>query len=725
VQQSLEQRGFGGAPAAWSARWRWIRHVLRERACALALLLEQERSRWVLWAPALLGAGVAAYFALPNEPAAWAGWVAAGLALALLATARRRPLAPVAVGEAILLALAVSCAGFALAQARLHAVTAPVLERAGTFRAQGVILDLAPFPEGAKVVLGAVSLERLPPERTPLTVRINLRDAGDLAPGDRIGVLARLQPPLPPSLPGAFDFARQAYFEQLGATGFALGRAERLSTAPDDRLALLLARLRATVAARILEVSPDAAGAMAAALIAGVRAGIDQATWHAMQVSGLAHLISVSGLHMVLVAGSVFTACRWLLALVPPLALRFPVKRIAAFVALLAAAFYLGLSGASVPTQRSFLMTGVGLVAVMVDRNPFSMRLLAWSALAVLVVSPESVLGASFQLSFAAVLALIAVFEAWRDPETRDEAPPPPRARGSAPWRYLLGVCATTLIASAATTPFAAFHFQTVPTYGVLANLIAVPLTSFVVMPAGLVGLLLLPLGWDGPAFALMALGVEGVLLTARTVAALPGALVRVTQWPFSALALLALAGLWLALWQRPWRWWAAVPAAVAVLLVGLSRPPDLVVDAGLGMAALRHAGDGSVTVIEWRRDRLVRENWLRQLGVAEASPAPRSGLGLQRGIACDLDGCTFDVAGKRVALARHAEAGREDCARAALVVARVGPERCPGPAEIIGPRALLHSGGLALRRVGVGLRVETVAQARGSWPWSRRFIAH
>ena len=152
---------------------------------------------------------------------------------------------------------------------------------------------------------------------------------------------------------------------------------------------------------------------MAAALVAGVRAGIDQATWRAMQISGLAHILSVSGLHMVMVAGSVFATCRWLLALCQPLALRVPVKKIAAVVAALAAAFYLVLSGASVPTQRSFLMTAVALFAVIVDRNPFSLRLLAWSALVVTVLLPESVLGVSFQLSFGAVLALMVVYEAW------------------------------------------------------------------------------------------------------------------------------------------------------------------------------------------------------------------------------------------------------------------------------------------------------------------------
>lgn len=712
MQQRLAASGFPRTPPVW----RRLAPFLTNQARNLAVRLDSERTRWILWLPVLLGAGVAGFFALPGQPPAATGWLAAAGALTLLVVARRRPRAPVTSAEALLMGLAALLAGAALGQARLHAVAAPILERPAAYRLEGRIVDLAPLPAGARVLLDQVRLERVPPERTPRTVRVNLRgDPGDLRPGDRVRLLARLQPPMPPALPHGFDFARQAYFEQLGALGFAMGRPERVAV-ETDLLALAIARLRTVIAARIMEVSPGAAGAMAAALIAGVRAGIDQATWRDMQASGLAHLISVSGLHMVLVAGSVFTACRWLLALIPALALRYPVKRLAAAVALPAAAFYLLLSGASVPTQRAFLMTAVGLVAIMADRNPFSLRLLAWAALAVLLIRPEAVLGASFQLSFAAVLALIVVYEAWAQRRRNEEDAP---VRHSALGRYLVGVCGTTLIASTATTPFAAFHFQTVPTYGILANLIAVPLTSFVVMPAGLVGLLLLPLGWDGPAFELMALGVEGVLLTARIVADLPGALLLVTQWPMAALVCLALGGLWLALWQRPWRWLGLVPVAAATALVLLARPPDLLVDPGLGMAAVRGEG-GAVTLIEWDRNRLVRDTWLRQLGVASAERAPKPGAGEARGIACDLLGCLVTLGDRRVALARLPEAVAEDCRRADLVIARVGPDRCPSGAPLIAGRALARSGGLAVRQVGGGLDVTTVARARGSWPWTQ-----
>lgn len=684
---------------------------------SLAATLEMERGRWLLWLPVALGAGIVGYFNLPGEPPPWSGWLAAGIGLTLLALAYPAWRGQVAGREALLIGLAAMALGFALAQARLRTVAAPVLERARVYAIEGRVIDLAPRPGGDRLLLDQVALAGIPPEATPATVRVNLREAPKgLAPGDRVSLRARLQPPLPPALPGGFDFARQAWFEQLGAIGFAIGPAERLP-ASTDSFALAIAELRATIAKRITEISPGSAGAMAAALIAGVRAGIDQATWRAMQISGLAHIISVSGLHMVLVAGSVFSVCRWLLALCPPLAQRFPVKKLAAGVAVLAAAFYLVLSGASVPTQRSFMMTAVALLAVMVDRNPFSLRLLAWSALVVLVRRPESVLGASFQLSFAAVLALMVMYEGWSSRAREDDAAA--SGRLAPVWRYLLGVSVTTLVASAATTPLAAFHFQTIPTYGVLANLVAVPLTSFVVMPAGMIGLLLMPLGLDGPAFQVMAWGVEGVLWTARTASALPGASVLVHQWPGSGLALLAFGGLWLALWQQRWRWLGLVPCAAALILVLASRPPDLLVDRALGMAAIRHE-DGEVTVIEWRRDRLVRETWLRHLGAAVPLPPAKPGLGTVRGITCDQAGCIVELGPQRISLAHATEATVEDCGRVDLVIARTGPETCRRGGTMIGPWALRASGGLAITRDGGRLLVRSVAADRGDWPWTR-----
>lgn len=696
---------------------RVARRLAGWRAAAVAVL-EAERGRWVLWLPVALGAGIAGYFALADEPGPWCGWLAAaaGPALLLVAGCRRRtPLGP---GDALLVALAVAAFGFALAQARTTMVAAPVLARSGSYEVEGRIIDIAPRAGGSRILLDRVRLSRTAPAATPATIRVNdRRPPAGLNAGDRVRLRARLQPPAGPALPGGFDFARQAWFERLGAVGYTTGRIERVGDGAEDSR-LPVAALRSLIAGRIVASSPDTAGAVGAALIAGVRAGIDQATWRTMQVSGLAHLLSVSGLHMALVAGSVLTVGRLGLALIPPLALRVPVRKIAAAIAMAAAAFYLLLSGASVPTQRSFIMVAIALLAIIADRNPFSTRLLAFSAAAVLLLRPEAVLGASFQLSFAAVLALITVYEAWtrRPDEEADDR----RRRSHPVWRYLAGVSATTLIASAATTPFAAFHFQTIPTYGILANLIAVPLTSFIVMPAGMIGLALMPFGLDQPAFWVMSLGVDAVLLVARVVADLPGASLLVPRWPAITLILATAGGLWLALWQRRWRWLGLGPCALALAVAVLSRPPDLLVDPKLGMAAIRRT-DGQVALLEWQRDRLVRDAWLRSLAVAKPEAVPSAGRPAEHGIACDHAACIVELAGRKVTLARRLEAALEDCGVSALVIARVGSGRCAGPGTIIGPARLHATGGLAVIASPSGLTVDTVADRRGDWPWTRR----
>jgi competence protein ComEC len=685
------------------------RVVLRLEGWLLA-----EADRWPLWAPVGLGLGISLFFALPGLPPPALGLLLgpAGLLLLLLA---RILLRHSLLGGLAAVAIALPCLGGALAQWRTVEVAAPVLPREGTFRLTGRIVEIAPQPKGARIVLDDLEFERLSGARTPSAVRITVRYGAEaLAVGERVRLLARLQPPPGPALPHGFDFARQAYFMGLGAIGFALGKPALVEPARPGGLALAIAGLRERIARRLGEIAPGDAGAMAAALLTGLRAGISDRVWRDMQRSSLAHLISISGLHMALVASTIYLALRWGLALIPSLALRLTVKKLAAVGALAGSTFYLLLSGSSVPAERSYLMVAAGLVAILVGRQPLSMRLLACAALAVLVLQPESLLGASFQLSFAAVLALVAVYEAG-GPGTR-----PGRSRSilGAAVRHLRGIALTTFVASTATAPLTGYHFQSIATYGVLANLVAVPVTTLWVMPTGLLGMLLMPLGLDRPVFGLMALGVRVVLWAAHGVADLPGAAIAVPQWPGLALAALVAGGLWLALWRRPWRYWGLVPLLAALPIALLAHQPALVLDPGLDMAAVR-APWGVVRVAGWHRDKLVESAWLRALGTTRSEPWPADGGGASDGLACDRDGCILAVGGLRISLARTVQAVLEDCPLVDLVIARVGPERCPGPGTLIGPRRLWRSDGLALSVAGDDLVVTTVAEGRGRWPWT------
>ncbi len=677
---------------------RWAGIVMAE--------LYADQERWPLWLPVLFGVGVAAYFALPFEPSP-----ALGQLLALLASAGA------VVGGVLrhrfegwlVLMLAASIGGFAAGSLRTAAVDAPAVPYSGTYTVEGRVVDLEPRRKGARVVLTDLRIERTAPEATPERVRVTLRGVPDgLAVGARIRLKGRLSPPSGPLYPNGYDFARKAFFQGLGGIGFAYGYADVVGQAPvgaSDRVA----QLRHDIAAAIEAAIPGDEGAVAVALVTGLRADIPDKVWADMQGAGLAHLLAISGLHMTLIAGTVFIALRYLFALIPPLVVRVPAKKPAAIVAILAAAFYLLISGATPPTQRAFVMTAIGLTAIVLDRSPLSMRLVAVAAAVVLLLRPESVVGASFQMSFAAVVALIAWYE--RRPGERDGA----RERQVHPILiYIGGVAVTTLIASLATAPFGAWHFGRVVVFGVIANLIGVPLTAFCIMPAALCALVLLPFGLAGPFFWLMGYGIAWLLWTADLFAGLPFAAFEVAPPPAYAFLLFLAGGLWLCLWRRPWRRAGLVPMALGLLLMPLGERPLL-----LASGDARHVAflgdDGKARFLDLERDKFIKKMWLQALGGVEAPLPDVSTKNPVAGLRCDSIGCVWHVEGRRLAVANHPRAAAEDCGRVDLLLNLDGSAPCAGPA--LDRKALVASGGIG---VYADFEVRTVREGRGERPWVR-----
>jgi competence protein ComEC len=685
--------------------------------------LEAERERWLLWLPVVFGAGIGLYFALPAEPPLWLG--AAGLgALALSGSlVRRRP-----GWWLLLIAVFVFAAGFAAAQLRTHIVAAPVLEKErGSALVTGEVLSVEPRAGGGRVLLQRLEIAGLDPAATPAQarVRLTLREPGGFVPGDRIRLRAVLRPPPEPAAPGAFDFARRAYFQRLGAVGYAVGHAERLDRGARARgfaegWRLWWAGLRDTIARRVLAALPDAPGALAAALMTGERGAIPESVIQAIRDSGLAHLLAISGLHMGLVAGLLFFALRALFALVPALALRQPIKKWAAAAAVCGAFAYLCLVGAPVPTQRAFLMVSIVLLAVILDRSALSLRLVAWAAFAVLLIAPESLLSASFQMSFAAVTGLVAGYEALGARGRRAVAERGPAARFAL---YLGGVALTSVIAIAATAPFAVYHFNRMAWYGLAANLVAVPLTGFWIMPWALVAFALLPFGLEALALAPMGWGLSAVIAVAETIAGLPGAVQPVKALPAAGLLLVVAGGLWLCLWRRPWRLAGAALVLAGLTSTALVRPPDLLASGDGRLLAVR-GPDGALWLSSTRRARFTAETWLRRAGLAEAEVWPRGAAAAAGGaLSCDPLGCIYRAEGQVVALALDGRALAEDC-RGATVLISLEPlsrRACPGPRVLIDRFDLWREGSHALWLSPAGPRVETVAQARGRRPWVRR----
>ena len=682
---------------------------------AIAALALADRDRWILWLPAALGLGVAVYFQAPEEPPVWIAPAVLGSALvATLALGRTAALFP-------LLLMASTSLGFAVAQWHTDWAAAPRLEkRLGPIAITARIVEISSLPTGQRLLLEDISLGREVDQDLPRRIRITVRTTGEaVLPGERVRLRAVVMPPPPPALPGSFDFARKAYFEGLGGVGYAVSRLRRVPANGEGATRSLgerVAVLRHAIGTRVREAIPGSAGAIAATLMTGDKGAIAKADLAAMRDSGLAHLLAISGLHLGLFAAVVFFTTRGLLAMVPSIALNYPIKKWAALAAFIGTFAYLVMTGATIPTQRAFLMTGIALAAVMLDRTVISMALAAWAAATILLLSPEALLGPSFQLSFAAVIALIATYEVARIPLGA-------WTRGGGPGRwvvlYVLGVALTTLVAGLATTPFAIYHFNRLVAYGLIANLVAVPVIALWVMPWAVLAYALMIFGLEGLALAPMGWGIDVVLWIAHEVAALPGVVTLLPTMPMVGLGLITVGGLWLCLWRRAWRFAGIAAIAAGLLTIGLERGPDVLVDGAGKLFAVRTA-DGALMVSSQRIARFTVERWLRQAGQDESRPWPRQGASEDGRLVCDGLGCIYRARGQVVALVRDPRAIAEDCRVASLVVSVVPLRRaCPSAHTVIDRFDLWRKGAHAIWLDDHGVRVETVAGRSGKRPWT------
>lgn len=681
--------------------------------------LEAERSRWMLWLPVALGLGIAVYFELPSEPALWLGPVlaAAGLVLVFLAPAG-------SLARAVAIGLVAAALGFGLIAWRTASLAAPTLSRPlFNINVEGRIADIQRLPEGVRVVLEAVRLKgggAPPPEMTPVRLRVSLtKGAPSLRVGDRILVLANISPPGGPAAPGAFDFQRVAWYQQLGAVGYALAPAAVIDPGKPDGFVRAIDALRADVVERIMRALPGSEGGVVAALLAGEQTAVDKDIAQAMRDSGLAHILSISGLHIVFVVALVMGLVRYGIALVPPLALRIDTKKSAAVLALMAALFYTALAGAPVPAQRACAMAGFALLAILLDRTALSLRLVAWSAVIVLAVAPESLTGASFQMSFAAVVALIAAWESaagWRR-RLHERAD---RARHRWLWRLgaaMAASLATTLIASIATGAFAAYHFNRLSLLGVVANLLGVPLTGFWIMPWGLVAMVLMPLGLERFGLVPMGWGVEGLNAIAKYVGNWPDAATLVPSMPGTSLWLITIGGLWFCLWRHRWRL-AGLPVAAIGLLLGPPPAPDLLMSDDGRVLGLRDER-GVVHVASTRTDRFVADTWARRSGQEGAKRWLASADEEAAGLGCRTGLCRWRKGPWRIALVSDDRRLGEACANADIVLSTVDARhRCRGPRLVIDRRDAWREGAQALWLDEQGVRRETANARRGDRPW-------
>ncbi|MCX7900147.1 MAG: ComEC family competence protein, partial [Methylocystis sp.] len=494
-----------------------------------ALETEIALRRPFLWLAVAMGAGVVLYFNAEREPSLPLCFALTG-ALAICAVIARDNAAP----RAIFLALACVAAGFASGAWRAARVAAPVLPRVGVGDLTGFVEEVDLRRAGARFILRVASAEGLPGNIVPARVRLTTRGEPQFAAGDFIALKARLMPPARAALPGGYDFARDAYFLRLGAVGNTLGRIEIMAPPEPAPFALSffagVDRARNALALRVYNIIGGDAGAIASAMVTGKRDLLSEESKDLIRRAGIFHIVTISGVQMTLVSGIFFIGLRRLMALSQTLALNYPIKKIAAALAIIGAVLYDVGTGSRVGTERALIMTLIMLVAVLFDRAALSMRNLALAVFFVIAFEPEALLGASFQLSFAAVAALIAVYE-WRGDylahQRERDADPRPRTRFAAlresiTERALHGpgaMIVATLCATSATASFMANDFHEISPYVLIGNPLTLAIIEFFAVPAALIGAALYPLGLDGFVWRWLKMGIDLVTYLAGLIA--------------------------------------------------------------------------------------------------------------------------------------------------------------------------------------------------------------
>ncbi len=683
----------------------------------LSNIAELERDRWLHWIIISFAIGIGIYFSLPFEPPLISA------AALLLATAILYVVAPKNVPVLAVAGLSLAViSGTACAKFRTEWVRAPVLTKPiGPVRAQGFIEKREPRANNrVRLTLRVSSIGRINPRNLPQRIRITTDiQTPTLKPGGFIGVRVKLFPPAGPALPGDYDFARHAWYQQLGAVGYSVSDPQHTNTHETPPLDLQFAtyweKLRSAIGARVTTAIPGQTGAIANALLTGERGGISEQTNDTYRDSGLFHILSISGLHMAIMGGTVFFALRFLLALFPAIALRFPIKKWAAVGAGLAALGYLMISGMAFATVRSFIMIIIMFAAIILDRPAITLRNVAIAALIILVLAPEALLDPGFQMSFAAVAALTTTFEFLNQRKVRVRLWTD-RGIFTKIGLALAALCVSTIVASTAVAPFAIYHFHKTQHFALLANLIAVPICNLIVMPSAFATFVAMPFGLERIPLAVMAFGIDQMTACAQWVASLPGAISFVPMIPLSSFIAIVIGGLWLMMLRHKLRLLGLALVAIGVLLAQATTKPDLLVGADARLVAIR-GSNGKLTPVSANaaREEFLLSQWLQ----ADGDSRDAQKLLQRKPWFCDKSKCQIKRKGVTIVMAfgRHAS---NQCVQAdILIVNRRNTNDCAGTKLTIGKWDVRD---LGTHTIFIGengkVTLKTTLAQRGDRPW-------
>lgn len=672
-----------------------IAELYRRLYYGISDFLAAEHDRLVLWLPVAFASGIGIYFALPREPSIF---ITSGIficGLFLLWDGRKTPETRMFSLFGFLIIL-----GFFLIQCRTYVLSMPSLKtRSGAVTVRGEVVQVTKLPENrARIVLKISEISGFEDWMLPAKLRINLKKETPVpAAGDFISFKAQLSPSFAPTLPGGFNFGRLTYFEMIGGNGFAT---EPVTIIKKGNFA----SYRQKIIDKFDALLPPETADIAKALVTGESKAIPGDIVQNYRDSGIAHVLSVSGLHMGLIAGFVFAVVRSVLALFPGIALRFDTKKIAAVIALAVTFFYLLLAGAPISARRAFIMLAIALTAILFNRRALSIVSVAWAAFIILLLTPESLISASFQMSFAAVIALIAAYEAGIGKYTRM------LEKKESVLFYVLSCAAaillTSAIASLATAPLTLYAFKRFPVYTLLGNLLSSTTVALWVMPSLLIGTLMMPFGAADPFYNFASHGIALMNKAAAFTAGLPHAVYVSPAMPFWGLLCSVFGGLWLCLWRTRVRYLGLTAFVIGLISPAFTTFPDVL--ASENVVAFKN-NYGKLVFKEGKSDQLLRSDWMAANRQEE-----------ELTMTCPDGLCIYEKNGRAIGYAHTKKGAEAGCARTDLDVLFITADftkRCPVPIQVI-RFDLMKNGTYALYMKPSGIKIETVGGEMGFRPW-------
>ncbi|NNC36019.1 MAG: DUF4131 domain-containing protein [Hyphomonadaceae bacterium] len=650
---------------------------------------DQARFEWNLVAFAV---GIAIYFWFSFEPSA--AFAFSGLCFSIIVFLICRFYWQWAF---ILMPGSFALLGIALGVLHTQSVARPILpEYHKSYLVEGWIEKTATSKSMQQIYVRVDQIADLAPSKTPKRVRIRLKP-GDFKAGDTVQVRAVLNQPPDPAIAGGYDPARRAFFEQIGGYGFAVGVPEVIDFHPRSVVNILRVRLvkfRYAMSQHIQARAPPRTSGLQAALLTGDRSAIPEEQERYLRDAGLAHLLAISGMHMGLLAGGAYYLATLFFAMIGPWARRYDMRKCAAVIGMLFATGYLLLSGASVSTQRAYIMAMIVFTAIILDRRAVSMRSVAVAAAITLLLHPENLLNAGFQMSFSATAALVAVYRYWADRSDRYNEGYRSNTILNRLWKGFVGLSMTSFVAGTATAGFAALQFHRVARYGFVGNLAAMPMFTFLAMPAGFLAVLVIPIGLDVYLLKIMGLGLDYILNVSKWVSEREGALLYLKGANSAVIGVFGLGFVFLCLGPKFIRLLGIGLTVISIAMWANLTKPDMRISQE-GRVALWDESGNVLLVDRTRGDGFGRTQFLERSGFPTAPMAKFT----SSTVPCDAVGCRFNIEGKSIAVLYEPEGVLESCLDSDLVVLiqrRLGPVAkwvCDVP--VVDTRALVAHGAL------------------------------